>query len=149
MLIPGGLCGALLVLRDGLVGASLCVQTTIGQAQPLDRPAVDEVLLNDLADILQLHKAVPDRLGIDDNGGAVLALVQAPGLIGTNLVLQPSLLQCVLEGGFELLSAPGATAWARGALVALVGADKDVVLELGQAASLSGLVCDAQAFLRQ
>jgi len=62
----------------------------------------------------------------------MLALVQAPGLIGANLMLQPSLLQCVLEGGFELLSAPGATAWAGSALVALIGADKDVVLELGQ-----------------
>jgi hypothetical protein len=120
------------VLRDGLVGASLCVQTSIWQAKALDRPSVDEVFLNDLVDVLQLNKAVPDGFGIDDNGGTVLALVQAPSLVGTNLVLQPGLLQCVLEGGFELLSAPGATAWAGGAFVALVGADKDVVVELGQ-----------------
>ena len=120
------------MLRNRLVRASLCVQAGVVQAQALNRAAVDEMFLDDLVDVLQLNEAVPDRFRIDNNGGAVLALVQTPGLIGTNLVLQPGLLQSILEGGFELLSAPGATAWAGGALVAFISADKNMVLELGQ-----------------
>ena len=112
--------------------ATLSIQTGIGQAQARHRAAIHQVLADDLGDVFDVHEAVPDGLGIDDDGGAMLALVEAAGLVGADLVLQAGLLDGVLEGGFELLAAPRAAAWTRGALVALVGADEDVVLELWQ-----------------
>ena len=138
MLIPDGLGGALLVLRDGLVGASLCVQAGVGQAQALHRATVDEMLADNLINVFQVDEAVPDRFRIDDDGGAVLALVEAASLVGANQVLQSSLFQSVFEGGFELLAARGAATGAGGGRVALVGADEQVVLKFGQGWLLSG-----------
>lgn len=132
MRIAGDSGRGLLVLWDWLVGASVCVQAGIGQAQARDGAAVDEVLADDLDDVVQVHEAVPDGLGIDDDGGAVLALVEAAGLVCADVVLEAGGLDGVLEGGFELLAALRAAAWAVGGLVALVGADEEVVLELWQ-----------------
>jgi hypothetical protein len=127
-----GTVAALLLVWERLVRATLGIQAGIGQAQARHGAAVQEVLADDLGDVLDVHEAVPDGLGIDDNDGAVLALVEAAGLVGADLVLQTGRLDGVLEGGFELLASPWAAAWTRGALVALVGADEEVVLELWQ-----------------
>ena len=42
-------------------------------------------------------KTVPDGLGIDDDYGAVLALVEAAGFVGADVVLEA----CFLDGIFE------------------------------------------------
>jgi hypothetical protein len=90
---------------------------------------MQEVFVHDLLYILELDEAVPDRLGIDDDNRAMLALVETARLVGTNEVLQSSVLNSVLEGGFELLSALGQAAWAGRVLVTLVGANKEMMLK--------------------
>jgi hypothetical protein len=47
--------------------------------------AENKVLLDNLRYILRPHESIPDLLGINHYGGAMLALVQAPGRIGADL----------------------------------------------------------------
>jgi hypothetical protein len=100
-----------------------------GQSQPFHRAAMHKVLVDNLIYIFKPDKAIPDSLGIDHNRWTVLALVEAAGLVGADKVLQSSLLDGILEGGFELLTAFGKAAWPRRGFVAFVGADKDVMLK--------------------
>ncbi len=81
---------------------------------------------------LSVDVAVPDGLGIDDDDGAVLALVEAAGFVGADVVLEAGFLDGVLEGGFELFAALGRQLGRAGGFVALVGADEDVVVEFWQ-----------------
>jgi hypothetical protein len=60
----------------------------------------------------------------------MLALVEAAGLVGADVVLEASFLDGILEGRLELFAAAGETAGARGTLVSLVGADEDMAVEL-------------------
>src|SRR5262245_19572827 len=60
-------------------------------AEPLDRLASHEVLLDDLLDVSGRDVLVPDGLGIDDDRHSVLALVQASRLVGPHPLLQPPL----------------------------------------------------------
>ena len=95
----------------------------------LDGTAVQQMFGDDLIDILELDKAVPDSLGIDDDHGAMLALVEAAGLVGPDHVLEAGTLDGVLEGRFELLAALRKAAWPGGVLVSLVGADEQMMLK--------------------
>lgn len=88
------------------------------------------MLGDDLVDVFEVDGAVPDGFGIDHDDWAVLALVEAGGLVGADLVFQAGVLQGFLQGGFELFAVLAAAAWARGVFVALVVADEEVVLEL-------------------
>ena len=80
------------------MGAALGVEAGIGQPKPLYGAAVEEVPGDDLLDVLDVDKAIPDGLRIDHDDGAVLALVEAGGLVGPDMVLQSGFLDCVLEG---------------------------------------------------
>jgi len=104
----------------------LGIEAGIGQAKALDGTTVQE----DLLDVPEVDEAVPDGLGIDHDYGSVLALVEATGLVGADVVLEASFLDGILEGRFKFVAALGQTARPRGAFVALVGADEDVVVEL-------------------
>jgi len=52
--------------------------------EALDDFSADEVLIDDLGDVLDGDTAVPDLLGIDDDGDTALALVQASGIVRTD-----------------------------------------------------------------
>ena len=80
--------------------AGLRVQAACGQAETLDRPAVDEVFGDDLFDVFEVDKAIPDGLGIDHDNRAVLALVETASLVGADDVLETGIFDGVLEGGF-------------------------------------------------
>src|SRR2546426_9454567 len=56
-------------------------------AQPLDRPAADDVRRHDLLEIRLLHAGVPDVFGIDHDHRAVSALVEAAGLVDPHVGL--------------------------------------------------------------
>jgi hypothetical protein len=112
------------------VGATLGIEARIGQAKALDGAMVQEVLVDDLLDVLEVDEAVPDSLGIDHDDGPVLTLVEAAGLVGADVMLEASLLDGILEGRFELFASVGEAAGTRGAFVALVDADEDMVVEL-------------------
>ncbi len=83
------------------MGTALGVETGIGQPKPLYGAAVEEVLGDDLLDILDVDEAVPDGLRVDHDDGAVLALVEAAGLVGPDMVLQSGFLDGVLDGVLE------------------------------------------------
>ncbi len=109
--------------------AMLRIEAGSGKAEPLDRTAMQKVLVDDLIHIFELDKPIPDRLGIDDDNGAMLALVEAARLIGANEVLEACILNSVLEGRFELFAALGQAAWAGRVLVTLVGTNEEMVLK--------------------
>ena len=89
-----------------------------------------------------LTPAVPDGLGIDDDCRAVLALVEASGLVGADRAGEAGGFHRVLEAGVELALAVGGAGGARAAGFAEVGADEYVALEFRQSRdSLSGGCC--------
>lgn len=108
------------------------VKTGAGKPKALHGTAMNEVLGDDFIKIFKMDEAIPDGLGVDHDDGAVLALVEAGGLVGADLMLESGVLDGVLEGGFELFTALRETAWPRRRLVALVGADEDVVFKFRQ-----------------
>ena len=79
-------------LRDmlSLVRTLRRVETAVGQQQAGDGLVADDVLFDDLLDVLGPHRLVPDLLGIDHDRGAVLALVEALGLVGPHCSLEAS-----------------------------------------------------------
>jgi hypothetical protein len=107
----------------------LGVEAGVGESQALDGTAVEEMLGDYLFDVFQVDEAVPDGLGIDHDDGAVLALIEATGLVGSNVVPEAGFLDGVLEGGFEFFAARVEAAGTGGAFVAFVGADEDVMVE--------------------
>jgi hypothetical protein len=114
------------------VRAALGVQAGSREAEALDGTAMQKVLDDNFIHIFELHKAVPDGLGIDHDDGAVLALIEAAGLVGTDEMLEARIFDGVLERGFELFAAAGKAAWAGRVLVTLVGANKEVMLKFRQ-----------------
>src|SRR5205823_5095511 len=67
------------------------------ELEACDGFAPDEVFVHDLVDVGLGDVAVPDALGIDHHAAAVLAVVQAPRLVGANLLVQPARPQRLLE----------------------------------------------------
>jgi hypothetical protein len=76
----------------------LNVETGVGEAQALDGTVVEEVLGDDFLDVFDVDEAVPNGLGIDHDDGAVLALVEAAGFVGPDVVLEAGFLDGVFEG---------------------------------------------------
>ena len=69
--------------------------------QTLYSLAADDVRLDDFVDIVFFYEPIPDRLGIDDDGLAVFALLEASRLVGSyraaNAVLSQLLLEFLVE----------------------------------------------------
>jgi hypothetical protein len=133
----------------------LGIEAGAGKSKPLHGTAMDEVFIDDFIDIFEPDEAVPDCLGIDHNGWAVLALVEAAGLVGADEVLEASVLDCVLEGRFELLASLRETAGTGRGFVTLVGADEEMVLKFWHGGTsffvlfCNGEPCGPRSFLRQ
>ncbi len=123
------LVGRLFVFRGWLVGTLLDVEAGVGEAQALDGTAVEEVFGDDLLDVCKVDEAVPDGFWVNHDDGAMFALVEAAGFVGSNVVLEASIFDGVLESGFELFAATGKAAGTGGGFVAFVGADEDVVVK--------------------
>lgn len=115
--------GSLLAVR-----AVIGVDAGVGKAEAFDGAAVEEVLLDDLFGVAGFGEAVPDGVGIDDEDGAVLALVETTGFIDADAVLEAGGFDGVLEGAAELLGVLVGAAGA-GGLVALVETDEEVVFK--------------------
>ena len=112
------------------VRAVIGVEACFGEPETLDGATVEDVLGDDLVYVVEIDEAVPDGLGVDDDRRAVLALVEAAGLVGANGVFETGIFESFLEGVFELFAAAGTATRTGGGVVALVGADEDVVVEL-------------------
>ncbi len=59
------------------MGAAAGIDALVGEAKPLDWAAGDEMFPDDLFGIFGLDGTIPNSLWIDDNGRAVLALIEA------------------------------------------------------------------------
>src|SRR5690349_15228222 len=82
--------------------------------------------INDLVKVGGAHPAVPHRVRVDNDIGAVLALVEASGLVGAKAVLQPVRLESLFELLLQITLAAGIAASARTRSIALIGADEDM-----------------------
>jgi hypothetical protein len=65
--------------------ADLRVDARIRNAQSLDWTSVHQVLFDDLGSVLGLHAAIPHGFWIDDDSGAMLALVEAERLVDADI----------------------------------------------------------------
>ena len=86
------------MFRGWLMGAMLSVETGVRKAKALDGATVEEMFGDDLLDVFEVDEAVPDGFRIDNDDGAVFALVKAAGFIGPDVVFETGLLDGVFEG---------------------------------------------------
>jgi hypothetical protein len=112
--------------------AGLGVEAFVGEAEALDGAAADEVLVDDFGSVFEGDVAVPDGLRVDDDGVAVLALIEAAGLVDPDPRRQAGGLGKLLDGGVEFALAVGVAGGARGVLGTGIGTDKDVAFKRGQ-----------------
>jgi hypothetical protein len=123
-------------MRLTAMRARLGIDAGIGQAKPLHRAAIYQVLLHYLRGIFRLHMPVPDSLGIHDYGGPVLALIKATRLVNTDGISQAGglgeLLQLRVQFALSIGRArgPWSTFWTG------IMANENVVFEQGQASLL-------------
>ena len=112
--------------------AALRVQTCIGNAETFDGTAADEVLADDLPGVFHMHAAVPDSFGIDHDGGTVLALIEAAGLVDAYAAGETGSAGEILQFGVQVALSIGSAAWARRAFRADVVTDEDMAFKGGQ-----------------
>ncbi len=108
--------------------AAVGIDAGVGEAEAFDGAAVEEMLLDDLFGITGFGKTVPDGVGIDDEDGAVLALVEAARLVDADTVFQARGFDGIFESAAEFFPVSEGAAGA-GGFVALVEADKEVMFE--------------------
>jgi hypothetical protein len=111
------------------VGAALGVQAGVGDAKPLNGAASDEVLSDDFVGVLGSYSAIPDGIGVDDHGGAVLALVEAAGLVDADAAGEAGFAGELREAGVERALTVGSARGARRVGGADVVTDEDVAFE--------------------
>jgi hypothetical protein len=111
------------------VRAAISVDAGVGKAEAIDGTAVEQVLADDLLGIMGVGKTVPDGFGVDNEDSAVLALVEASGLIDADAMLEAGGFDSVLEGAAKFLAIFVGAAGAPGGFVALVQADKEVMFK--------------------
>jgi len=112
--------------------ATFGIQALLGHAEPLHGAAAHQVLFDDCSGIGRLDIAVPDGLGIDDDGWSVLALVQAAGLVDADAGAEAGGFGQLLQLGMQFALAVGRAGRARCAFGADVMADKDVAFKRWQ-----------------
>jgi hypothetical protein len=115
--------------------AGLGVDAGVGDAETLDGAAVDQVLFDDLGCVFGLDAAVPNGFRVDDDGGAVLALVEAERLVDAHAGKAGSLGELLeLREDFALSIGGAGGAWC--SLGTDVMTYKDVMLEKRQSVIL-------------
>jgi hypothetical protein len=112
--------------------AGLGVDALVSQAQPLDRTSADKMFLHNGCGIFRLDVSIPNCFGINHNGWAVFALVEAAGLIDSHLLSQTSGFGQLLQLRMKFTFAVGRAGWPWSALGASIVADKNMVLKWGQ-----------------
>ena len=107
------------------------VQARVGEAKAFYRSAAEDVRFDDLVDVGLGDVSVPDGVGVDDEVGAVFALVEASGLIGADFAFQAALGQFLFEEFLQFGFGGGIAASSGMSRRALVSADEDVFFEFG------------------
>jgi hypothetical protein len=124
------------------------IQTLFRQTQALDRPSAYDVRLNDLFDVRFGNAAVPDGIGIDHHIRAVLALVEASGLIRADASVQAMGRQLLLEEFLQASFRQRIAATPRMTWRSLVSANEDMFFEFRHpySQSLSEILPETNAF---
>ena len=99
------------------------------EQEPLNRPAADDVLLHDFVDVSFGDVGVPDVVRIDHDVRALLALIEAAGLVCAHPPRQAVLGERLLEGLVQGAATVGIAAAARMSGRPLVGAHEEMPFE--------------------
>src|SRR5215472_14950768 len=118
------------------VRAGRRVDALFGEPEPLYRPSVDQVLLHNLRGVFRLDVPVPNGLGINHYGWAVLALVKTSCLIDANCVSKARSPGKLLKLRVQFALSVGCARGSRSTLRPHVVANKNVVPEQGQTSLL-------------
>src|SRR5688572_21701293 len=103
--------------------------------QARDRAAADDVFLDDFVDVGLGHAAVPDIFRIDNDGRALLALIETAGLIGANAAVDAALGEGLLERLLQRLGPGRIAGAAHVAGLAAVATNEQVLVERGHGES--------------
>lgn len=114
------------------------VEAFVGNKKSLDWLAVHDVGLDDLLDIGCRHSPVPHSIGINDHGWSVFALIETPRHIGAHTFFESTQCELLLEEILQLRLPLGIAATARMSGLALIAADKEMLLELGHKFQCTG-----------
>ncbi len=105
------------------------IQAGVGHHQALNRFAANDVGFDDFVNIGFGDESVPDRIGINHEVRAVLALVETASLVGPHPPLEAMLRELLLEEFLQLALAAGITASARISRRALIAAHENMFLK--------------------
>lgn len=83
------------------MGAGFGVEAGVSDAEALDGAAGDEVLGDDFIGVFGFDSAIPDGIGVDDDGGAVLALVKAARLVDADAASEAGFASELRKAGVE------------------------------------------------
>lgn len=103
------------------------VDAGFGQPQPLHWPTVHEVFPDNFFRVSGVHKPIPDGFRVHDEHSAMLALIQATGLIHAHAMFQTGNLDGVFQSSAQLFRVLVGATGTRSGLVALVHTNKKVV----------------------
>lgn len=106
---------------------ALGIQTGVGNHQFVDDPATDNCLVDDAGSVLATDATIPDFLGIDYDGRAVLTLIEATGAVGSNQARDSAFLQCRLKGASQRLVIVGIAAATIVPWLTRIATDEDVM----------------------
>ena len=112
--------------------AGFGVDAFVGEAEAVDGAAGYQMLADDLGGVGGLHAAVPGCVRVDDDGGAVLALIEAERLVDAHGGGEAGFARELRELCMEFALAVGSAGWARRTGGADIVADEDVAFERGQ-----------------
>src|SRR5579885_1300159 len=128
--------------------AGLARRLVARHEESLDDLPPDDVPLHDLGHVRLAADPVPDAFGIDDHARAVLAVVEAAGLVRADRALESQPLDFLLEEGLQALRALVRAAAARVVLGTLVNADEDMVRVGGHEGQRGDAADSARAWTR-
>src|SRR5205807_2719690 len=106
------------------------IDAIVLEHQPRDRCVTQKMRLYDLVEVLGLHAAIPNCVGINHHIGAVLALIKAARLVGAKAMSQSALGKFLFKSFLQRGIALRIAAAARAGGIALVGTYKDMFLVL-------------------
>jgi hypothetical protein len=118
--------------------ARLRIDATLGQAQALDGPPADKMLLHNLRCIFRPHVPVPHGIRINYHRGSVLALVKAAGFVDPHAAVEPCFPAQLFQPRMQFALAIACARGPRRIGGTDVVADKNVALKCRQECILPG-----------
>lgn len=112
--------------------AGFCVEAVFVDTEALDGTSGDEVLRNDVLGVFGADVAVPDPVRVDDDCGAVLALIETSRLVDAHAAGKTGFFAQLLQAGVQFALSIAGAGGARRIGGTDVVADEDVAFKPGQ-----------------